>query len=166
MNAIVSLISMLAAIATAYTAYLVYKQVQIMNSTIIQSQKDKEVSILLEISKRFREIFPIRNKLMASDISWEQLIKKYGDFAGIKSSTEWQEFTEVAIFYDLIGMLIKQKYFDPELINELLSIKPGVWEKFENIIFEVRKETPEFLSNWDYMTNEIKLNYEMKPQSK
>ena len=75
-------------------------------------------------------------------------------------------FYIVLTFFEGVGVLLKRKLADIELLNDLFAVKM-TWKKIEPIIEDLRKhfEEPKLFENFEYLYDEVK-KYEQKFQPK
>ena len=107
------------------------------------------------------------------------IMKLYSDFDNIEFQKVWREilnreardvhdyeekyglaeFTAVGMFFEGIGILLKRKLIDIDLVDDMFTspIK-WTWEKIKDIILEARKDRnqPEILEWFEYLYNEMK----------
>jgi hypothetical protein len=107
------------------------------------------------------------------------IMKLYSDFDNIEFQKVWREilnreargvhdyeekyglaeFTAVGMFFEGIGILLKRKLIDIELVDDMFTspIK-WTWEKIKDITLEARKDRnqPEILEWFEYLYNEMK----------
>jgi hypothetical protein len=97
----------------------------------------------LEFQKLYQEIL----KREAKD--YYDYDKKYG----------WAEATAVGMFFEGIGILLKRKLIDLDLVDDMFTspIK-WAWEKMKDMTLEARKvrNQPEILEWFEYLYNEMK----------
>jgi hypothetical protein len=95
-------------------------------------------------SRRYRERFR-REKLRIKMI----IVHKYGT----------AELNSVCVFFEGIGILLKRKLIDIELVDDMFTspIK-RTWEKVKDITLEARKvrDEPEMFEWFEYLYNKIK----------
>jgi hypothetical protein len=74
--------------------------------------------------------------------------KKYG----------WAEYTSVNMFFEGIGILLKRKLIDIELVDDMFTTPiKWTWEKMRDIVLETRKVSnqPELFEWFEYLYNEM-----------
>jgi hypothetical protein len=91
--------------------------------------------------------------------NWDDYHEKYGS----------AELTAVGMFFEGIGILLKRKLIDIELVDDMFTsdIK-WTWEKVEDIIVEARqvRNQPEILEWFEYLHNEMRKREQRLEKSK
>ena len=130
----------------------IYLQVLKMSKNIEQDQKNKEIIICLELSKRYNEIYPLRNNLLRKDLSWVAFNKKYKDLPSKLESEEWKDLRDVAGFFELVGTFVKRKYVSTDVVFDFMFIQPQLWEKVSGLVKNMRKEyLKDLWIHWEYL---------------
>ena len=97
----------------------------------------------IEFQKAWREVL---NREAKDSLDYE---KKYG----------WAEFTAVGMFFEGVGILLKRKLIEIELVDDMFTTPiKWTWEKMKDIVLEARKvrDQPEILEWFEYLYNEMK----------
>ncbi|MGA3192029.1 MAG: hypothetical protein ABSD73_05880 [Candidatus Bathyarchaeia archaeon] len=97
----------------------------------------------IEFQKVWREVL---NREAKDSLDYE---KKYG----------LAEFTAVGMFFEGIGILLKRKLIDIDLVDDMFTTPiKWTWEKMKDIVLEARKvrNQPEILEWFEYLYNEMK----------
>lgn len=71
----------------------------------------------------------------------------------------WAEFTAVGMFFEGIGILLKRKLTDIELIDDMFTMPVNdTWLKMKDIVIEIRKirNRPTILEWFEYLYNEMR----------
>src|SRR4051812_15845565 len=97
-------IGVIAVIATAIFTYM----------TVRQAARAQQAQVFIEIAKGFSEIYFKRNQLLKTSLDWHTLSSKYPKVEDIVNGDEWKTLRPVAGYYEMIGILVKHKYIDPE----------------------------------------------------
>jgi len=94
---------------------------------------------------------------------YEDFQEKYGIVGEHPVTTA---FYIVDTFFEGVGVLLKRKLADPELLYDLFMVKT-YWKKIEPVIEDLRQhfEEPKLFENFEYLYNEMKKR-EQKLQSK
>jgi len=82
--------------------------------------------------------------------------KDYGDYYEKYGTAE---VTAVGLFFEGIGILLKRKLIDIELVDDMFSTDiKWTWEKMKDITLELRKirNRPEIFEWFEYLYNEMK----------
>lgn len=90
---------------------------------------------------------------------WEEVLKRDAkNYEDYYSKYGPAEVTAVGMFFEGIGILLKRKLIDIDLVDDMFTspIK-RTWEKFESLILESRKirNQPEILEWFEYLYNEM-----------
>jgi len=91
--------------------------------------------------------------------NYDDYQKKYG----------WTELTAVGMFFEGIGILLKRKLIDMELIDDMFTMPVNdTWLKMKDIVIEIRKirNRPTILEWFEYVYNEMKKREQKLQQSK
>jgi hypothetical protein len=91
--------------------------------------------------------------------NYDDYQKKYG----------WTELTAVGMFFEGIGILLKRKLIDMELIDDMFTMPVNdTWLKMKDIVIEIRKirNRPTILEWFEYLYNEMKKREQKLQQSK
>jgi hypothetical protein len=97
----------------------------------------------LEFQKMLEEV------LNREATNWDNYQKKYGS----------AEVTAIGMFFEGIGILLKRKLIDIELVDDMFSTDiKWTWEKMKNITLELRKirNRPEIFEWFEYLYNEMR----------
>lgn len=145
------------AIASAsVVAGVIYYSLQISNQT-----KTRHTDIILKLystfsSKEFQKTWAEVLKREAKD--YDDYEKKYGQADAV----------EIGMFFEGIGVLLRRKIIDIELVDDLFTgpIKE-TWKKMRDITLEARRlrNQPEVFEWFEYLYNELQKR-EQKLQSK
>jgi len=98
----------------------------------------------------------------------EVLNRQAKDFHDYEEKYGWAEYTTVGMFFEGIGILLKRKLIDIELVDDMFTTDiKWTWKKMKDITLEARKvqNQPEILEWFEYLYNEMKKR-EQKLQSK
>ena len=128
-------------------AAAVYYIFQIRNQT-----KTRQTDLVMKLYSQFNSL--------EFQKTWQEVRKREAkDHYDYEKKYGWTEFTAVGMFFEGIGILLKRRLIDIELVDDMFTspIK-WTWEKMENIILEARKVTnqPEILEWFEYLYNEMK----------
>jgi hypothetical protein len=91
--------------------------------------------------------------------NYDDYQKKYG----------WTELTAVGMFFEGIGILLKRKLIDMELIDDMFTMPVNdTWLKMKDIVIEIRKirNRPTILEWFEYLYNEMKKREQKLQQPK
>jgi hypothetical protein len=90
---------------------------------------------------------------------WNVMNREFKDFDDYTRKFGWKEETEVGIFFEGIGVLLKRKLVDISLVDDLFSTSiKNTWEKMKPFIEAARKkyDQPALLEWFEYLYNEMK----------
>jgi len=90
---------------------------------------------------------------------WYEVLKREAkDYYDYEKKYGWAEATTVGIFFEGIGILLKRKLIDIELVDDMFTTPiKWTWEKMKDIALEWRKvrNQPEILEWFEYLYNEM-----------
>ena len=91
---------------------------------------------------------------------WQEVRKREArDYYDYEKKYGWAEVTTVGMFFEGIGILLKRRLIDIELVDDMFTspIK-WTWEKMKDMTLEARKvrNQPEILEWFEYLYNEMK----------
>ena len=97
---------------------------------------------------------------------WEEVLKREAkDYYDYEKKYGWAEFTAVGMFFEGIGILLKRKLIDIDLVDDMFTspIK-WTWVKIKDITLEARKDRnqPEILEWFEYLHGEMKKREQRK----
>src|SRR5262245_52987546 len=137
--------ALVAALAALVTAGFVYLQARRMHETV-------EATLLLDIFTRMNNLYPKRHALLASPLVWADFDSRFPTLEEKFNSQEWNQFGEVAGFYDFLGVLVKRGYLSLALVTDLVSVDVGLWEKYYDVVEHMRlAHAPGLWENWEYL---------------
>jgi hypothetical protein len=91
---------------------------------------------------------------------WEEVLNREAkDFDDYKEKYGWSEFAAVGLFFEGIGILLRRKLIDIELVDDMFTTPiKWTWEKMKDITLEWRKvrNQSEILEWFEYLYNEMK----------
>lgn len=152
------------AMGTLVSALLLYR-------TIRLSARGQQAQIFLEISQKYDAIYSKRNQLLRDGIDWDELNRRYTTYEELVNSKEWREFRDVAGCFEFIGVLVKNKYINENVLFDMIVVNPPlnpadgqltVWERVENFIGKARVRNPHLWENWQYLVEKEKEYYRHK----
>jgi len=91
-------------------------------------------------------------------IWYEVLKREVKDYYDYEKKYGWAEFTVIGIFFEGIGILLRRKLIDIELVDDMFTTPiKWTWEKMKDIALEWRKvrNQPEILEWFEYLYNEM-----------
>jgi len=102
--------------------------------------------------------------------TWEEVLKrKEEDFLEIEKKYGKAEALTVGMFFEGIGILLKRKLIDIELVDDMFTTAIKMtWEKMRNTTLQARKvtNTPETFEWFEYLYNEMEKRKEQQLASK
>jgi hypothetical protein len=122
--------------------------------------KTRQTDLILRLQSdwRSRELRESYVRVMSMKFkTYEEFAEKYPLWSEI-GSPDYRAVTEVGSFFDGVGILLRRKLIDVEMVDELFgtSIK-NAWEKLKPGIEGRRKEVNPALRKWfEYLYNEVK----------
>ena len=88
--------------------------------------------------------------------------KRYSTNAEVRAA-----FMSVNIFFEGIGVLVKRKLVNMDLVDDLLSAPiVSTWEKMKPLVEGIRKRTPQSWEWFEYLYNEMMKREQKLQQSK
>jgi len=91
---------------------------------------------------------------------WYEVLKREAkDYYDYEKKYRLAEFTAIGIFFEGIGILLKRKLIDIELVDDMFTTPiKWTWEKMKDIGLEWRKvrNQPEIFEWFEYLYNEMK----------
>jgi hypothetical protein len=91
---------------------------------------------------------------------WEEVLKREAkDYYDLDKKYGMAESTVVGMFFEGIGILLKRKLIDIDLVDDMFTTPiKWTWEKMKDITLEARKvrNQPESLEWFEYLYNEMK----------
>ena len=92
--------------------------------------------------------------------TWDEVRKRDAkDFADYEKKYGWSEALEVGMFFEGIGVLLKRKLINIDLVDDLFTGPIKItWESFEDLTKDARKqrEAPTLFEWFEYLYNEMK----------
>ena len=128
-------------------AGVIYYAFQIKNQT-----KTRQTDLVMKLYSNFNNI--------EFQKVWNELLNREAkDVHDYEEKYGLAEFTAVGMFFEGIGILLKRKLIDIDLVDDMFTspIK-WTWEKIKDITLEARKDRnqPEILEWFEYLYNEMK----------
>ncbi len=97
---------------------------------------------------------------------WEEVLNRQGkDYDDYHNKYGMAEVTAVGMFFEGIGILLKRKLIDLELVDDMFTTPiKWTWEKIKEQTIETRKvrNQPEILEWFEYLYNEMKKREQRK----
>jgi len=144
----------IAVASASVVAGVIYYSLQVRHQSlqIQQQNKMRQTDLIMKLYSQF-------NSLEFQKIWQEVLKRETNDYYEYEKSHGWAEFTAVGMFFEGIGILLKRKLIDIELVDDMFTsdIK-WTWEKLKDLTLEHRKirNQPEILEWFEYLYNEMK----------
>ena len=113
-------------------------------------------------STEFQKAYQIIRGLEFED--YADYVKRYSINAEVKAA-----FMSVGVFFEGIGVLVKRKLVNMDLVDDLLSSDiVSTWEKMKPLAEGIRKRSahPQALEWFEYLYNEMKKREQKLQQSK
>lgn len=92
--------------------------------------------------------------------TWDEVRKRDAkDFTDYEKKYGWSEALEVGMFFEGIGVLLKRKLINIDLVDDLFTGPIKItWESFEDLTKDARKqrEAPTLFEWFEYLYNEMK----------
>jgi len=133
--------------ATSVVAGVIYYSFQIRNQT-----RARQTDLILRLYATFDSKEFLK--------PWVGVLKRDAkDFDDYEKKYSWLEALEVGMFFEGIGVLLKRKLINIDLVDDLFTgpIKM-TWEKMEYLTKKARKqrEAPTIFEWFEYLYNEMK----------
>jgi hypothetical protein len=125
----------------------IYYILQIRHQT-----KVRQTDLIMRLYSQF-------NSLEFQKILEEVLNRDGKDYGDYHEKYGTAEVTAVGLFFEGIGILLKRKLIDIELVDDMFSTDiKWTWEKMKNITLELRKirNRPEIFEWFEYLYNEMR----------
>jgi hypothetical protein len=133
--------------SASVVAGVIYYSLQIRHQN-----KMRQTDLVMKLYSQF-------NSLEFQKIYHEILKREAKDYYDYDKKYGWAEATAVGMFFEGIGILLKRKLIDLDLVDDMFTspIK-WAWEKMKDMTLEVRKvrNQPEILEWFEYLYNEMK----------
>lgn len=146
-------VSIVVASASVVAGVIYYGfQIRHQNFQIQQQNKIRQTDLVMKLYSQFTSL---EFQKMYQEVRTQEA-KDYYDY---NEKYSWAELTAVGMFFEGIGILLKRKLIDIELVDDMFTTPiKRIWKKIENIIMEERKVTnqPEILEWFEYLYNEMK----------
>jgi hypothetical protein len=101
---------------------------------------------------------------------WEEVLNRQAkDYDDYRNKYGMAEVTAVGMFFEGIGILLKRKLIDIELVDDMFTTPiKWTWEKIKEQTLETRRvrNQPEILEWFEYLYNEMKKREQKLQQSK
>jgi hypothetical protein len=116
-------------IALIFTAYQIRLSSKANEATLLKDLFDKNA----ELRKQFNQL---RNKIPL----YEELIEKYLDPLVLRSLEELEPLFQIGHHYEYIGILVKYKFMNLNMIFALIPVDKEIWVKSEPIQRHLRQQ--------------------------
>ena len=93
------------------------------------------------------------------EVLWRFLAREYKDFDDYEKQYGWAEVVSIGIFFEGIGILLKRKLANIQLVDDLFTAPVKLtWEKMKPLVVDSRKHwnSPEAYEWFEYLYNEMK----------
>ncbi len=101
---------------------------------------------------------------------WQEVMKREAkDYNVYSHEYGTPEFLSVGIFFEGIGILLRRKLIDIELVDDMFTSPIKLtWEKVKDVTLEARRvrNQPEVFEWFEYLYNEVKKREQKLQQSK
>ena len=90
---------------------------------------------------------------------WKVNAREYKDFDDYEKQYGWAEVVAICTFFEGIGLLLKRKLVDIQLVDDLFTTPVKVsWGKMKPIVYDSRKHwnSPAAYEWFEYLYNEMK----------
>ena len=119
---------------------------------IRHQNKMRQTDLVMKLYSQF-------NSLEFQKIWYEVLKREAKDYYDYEKKYGWAEATTLGLFFEGIGILLRRKLIDIELVDDMFTTPiKWTWEKMKDITLEWRKvrNQPEILEWFEYLYNEMK----------
>jgi len=86
--------------------------------------KSQQSQVFLEITRRYQEIYRVRNELLNMNFSWQEFHRRHPTIDDKLASKEWLTLRRVAVVNEMLGVLVKHKYLDPNVLFDMFFLNP------------------------------------------
>jgi hypothetical protein len=122
--------------------------------------KARQASLFMQLYSIFcQKDFQLKYADIVFRHEWDDFddwMQKFGPFGDLDS---FSSYVAVCAYFEGIGVLVKRKFLDTELVNDMLSSQIMLfWEKIEEITINYRKllNRSQLWEWFEYLYNEIK----------
>ena len=144
----------------ALTASIIYYAINLRNANKTQQQQleTRQAQLFMDFYKT-EESYEFGK--ITQEMVWEWEWTDYDDFQRkyqhIRGDTEDNaKMTSVFYHYEGMGVMAKRGLLSLDIIYEVGWRVINIWERFEPIIFEWRKQYPQLYMNWEWLYQELK----------
>jgi len=119
---------------------------------IRHQNKMRQTDLVMKLYSQF-------NSLELQKIWYEVLKREAKDYYNYEKKYGWAEATTLGLFFEGIGILLKRKLIDIELVDDMFTTPiKWTWEKMKDMTFEWRKvrNQPEIFEWFEYLYDEMK----------
>lgn len=116
-----------------------------------------ELSVMLDLSRRFDDVYVVRNKLLheSMDLSWATFDSTYQTLSEKLNSETWLMLRSYAGFMEFVGILVQIKDIDAGFLFGWMPVDPVLWNKVKALVVEMRKVFRDDLwVNWESLVGE------------
>jgi len=120
--------------------------------------KQRQTDLLMRLHLAFstKETVEAALKYMSTEYKdYDDFVEKYG--SPLAEGPVQTVFLMMGMFFEGIGILLKRKLVDPDLVNDLFAVEM-LWLKWKLLAEGLRKQTgnPHFAEWFEYLYNEMK----------
>jgi hypothetical protein len=145
---ILAVTSFLSSIAAAVTAYFIYL-------TLRQDVRGQKAQLFSDIVRYYNDIYVYRNQLLTMDLTWSAFRGKYSDIPEILNSNEWRIVRQAGAFFEFLGILVKRKYLDSDMVFDMIYVNPNAWARVSETVYKIRQDyNADLWINWEYLVME------------
>jgi hypothetical protein len=134
--------------------------------TIRANQRNQELQLETRQAQLFMQIYDKFNDYDRSEISievlsfeWENNEDFWSKYSFEADPEAYRKWNHVAGFFEGVGVLVKRKLIDPEVVDDLMSASTLMfWERYGPVIIDGRKRLnmPQMWEWAEYLYHEIK----------
>lgn len=147
--------------AASVVVALTYYSLQLRNQN-----RTRQAQLFMQLYDRFHDKEFMKKFVDINDLwewrDYDDFLKKYGPETNLEAYSSW---ASVGNFYEGMGVLVKRKLIDVNLVDDLMSgFILRFWDKIEPIIkeFRERENWPQAYEWIEYLYNEIKVIIEQQ----
>ncbi|MFO7695610.1 MAG: hypothetical protein R6X16_00435 [Anaerolineae bacterium] len=105
-----------------------------------KTHRAAELSAMLDLSRRFDEVYKARNKLLHEDcdLSWDYFHDCNPSRGDKLNSDIWLTLRQYAGFMEFVAVLVKRRWLDSNILFKWMPMDREVWDKAQPLIDRMR----------------------------
>ena len=126
-------------------------------SVLGNQNRTRQAQLFTQLYSDFRKPENLQLLWKAMQMEWSDYDEFTIKYSGTEHSEERLPYTVWSMFYQQIGVLLKEGYIDINLVAQFLpDAFRNYWQKFKPIIYEHRERNdyPQYFTGMEYLYNE------------